>query len=404
MKKIITCLFAVSILSVAAFSRNFFSQRYFETKVGGSLGVSNNLLTANDFFTRDLVIDLRSLADECPDGGFNIRTNAAPVVETNLNIKDFHLGFVTGVDMYQSMEIGKGLFDFLGYGNSIGETVKVDMKNYADIFAYSQVNLGLKFGKLKVKVQPTVFLPIASIRGTGAEITAVNDSDGNININMDMNMDIYSIVELESVNDFVGFNAASLETAFLKGYGFDFGGGIAYELSKSLSVGADFRIPIIPGHLNYKSNIQKSFEYSMNMLESGSNSSEPTSSDTVITNKEVNLPVHRPLKLNVYIDKNFLGTLFNARAGAGFGIKMPYTKDALFYPEYYLGFTLNLINVFKLGVSSQYTNQVFIHQLGTTLNVRIIQIDVGVSSQSSSFKKSLSVSGVGVYTYITVGF
>ena len=52
---------------------------------------------------------------------------------------------------------------------------------------------------------------------------------------------------------------------------------------------------------------------------------------------------------------------------------------------------LNLLDFFKLGVSSQYRDRVFIHQVGTTLSVRVIQIDVGVSSQSSSFKKSMEV-------------
>ena len=43
----------------------------------------------------------------------------------------------------------------------------------------------------------------------------------------------------------------------------------------------------------------------------------------------------------------------------------------------------------KVGVSTQYKDQLFIHQLGTTFNIRLIQLDLGISSQSSSFKKSI---------------
>ncbi|MBQ5472653.1 MAG: hypothetical protein IIT58_11730, partial [Treponema sp.] len=120
--------------------------------------------------------------------------------------------------------------------------------------------------------------------------------------------------------------------------------------------------------------------------------------------QDADLTIHRPLKFNVYLDKNLLGSLFNARAGAGFGIRRPFCDAAVFYPEYYLGFGINLIDMIKVGVSTQYKDQLFIHQLGTTFNIRLIQLDLGISSQSSSFKKSLSVGGVGAYAYLTVGF
>ena len=96
--------------------------------------------------------------------------------------------------------------------------------------------------------------------------------------------------------------------------------------------------------------------------------------------------------------------MFNARAGGGFGIRHPFSSDAQFYPEYYAGLTLSLIDLFKIGVSTQYKDQVFIHQLGTTLSIRFVQVDVGVSTQSANFKKSFEVAGVGAYAYVTVGF
>ena len=57
-----------------------------------------------------------------------------------------------------------------------------------------------------------------------------------------------------------------------------------------------------------------------------------------------------------------------------------------------------------MGLSTEYRDQLFIHQIGATLNVRVLQLDVGISSQSASFKKSFEVSGVGAYAYITMGF
>jgi len=404
MKKILACIFAVSIISTAAFSKNFFSSRFFEIKVGADVDFSNNLFTANEYLKKDLVIDLRKIADECPKDGFNLRADAAPKAEMNLNIAGIHIGFASGVDIYESLTVGKDFFDFLGYGNSIGQTLNFNIVDDTDVFAYSQVDVGFSIGKFKINVVPALFIPIISIRGGGGSVTVLNDSDGNLDLSMNLNLDVYSAVELKTQEDGnnVSFDTSKIETALKGGYGFDLGGGVTLPLSSSFSVIGTCRIPIIPGHLNYKSNVQGGFDYHMQLNDF--ENAEKTERETTVTNVEEKLAVHRPLKLNLYADKNFFGTLINLRGGAGFGIRRPFCDAAVFYPEYYLGATLNLIDIFKLGVSTQYRDQLFIHQLGTTLNVRLLQFDLGISSQSASFKKSFSGAGIGAYTYVTIGF
>lgn len=403
MKKILAFLFTVTLISTAAFSKNFFSQRFFEIKTGTSLDFSNNLFAANEFMKKDLVIDLRKIADECPESGFNLRADIEPSLELNLNIRDFHLGFAAGVEMYESMAVGKDLFDFLGYGNTIGDTLDFTCDNDADVFAFSQVDVGFRLGKLKIHVQPAVFLPIISIRGVGGKASVINDTDGNLIVDVDMDMDVYSIVELKSEDKkSIKFETDKIEESLRSGYGFDLGGSVAYNLSKSFFVEATCRIPVYPGYLDNKATVNGGFDYKVKLTDF--ESSEKETKDITITNEKEKLSMHRPLKLNLYVDKNLLGSLFNARAGAGFGIRRPFCSEAIFYPEYYLGFTLNLIDIFKLGVSTQYKDQLFIHQVGTTLNIRVLQIDLGLSSQSTSFTKSMSVAGIGAYAYVSMGF
>ncbi len=403
MKKIIACFTAVLVISTAAFSKNFFTQRFFEIKTGVDFDVSNNLFAANEFMKKDLVIDLRKIADECPENGLNLRADAAPRVEMNINVSDFHLGFASGLELYESLNVGKDLFDFLGYGNSIGQTMDFTFTDDTDLFAFSQLTVGFKLGRLQITAQPALFMPIVSVRGGGGSITALNDAEGNFNVGMNLNLDVYSAVELtKNEEGSVSFDTSKIESILTSGYGFDLGGGVALNLTKSLKIDTTCRIPIIPGHLNYKSNVQGGFDYKMKLTDF--ENAEKTERETTVTNVEESLAVHRPLKFDVYLDKNLLGSLFNARAGAGFGIRRPFSDAAVFYPEYYLGFGINLIDMIKVGVSTQYKDQLFIHQLGTTFNIRLIQLDLGISSQSSSFKKSLSVGGVGAYAYLTVGF
>ena len=403
MKKIIACFTAVLVISTAAFSKNFFTQRFFEIKTGVDFDVSNNLFAANEFMKKDLVIDLRKIADECPENGLNLRADAAPRVEMNINVSDFHLGFASGLELYESLNVGKDLFDFLGYGNSIGQTMDFTFTDDTDLFAFSQLTVGFRLGRLQITAQPALFMPIVSVRGGGGSITALNDAEGNFNVGLNLNLDVYSAVELtKNEEGSVSFDTSKIESILTSGYGFDLGGGVALNLTKSLKLDTTCRIPIIPGHLNYKSNVQGGFDYKMKLTDF--ENAEKTERETTVTNVEESLAVHRPLKFDVYLDKNLLGSLFNARAGAGFGIRRPFSDYAVFYPEYYLGFGINLIDIIKVGVSTQYKDQLFIHQLGTTFNIRLIQLDLGISSQSSSFKKSLSVGGVGAYAYLTVGF
>ncbi len=402
MKKLFACIFAVSVISTAAFSRNFFSQRFFEIKAGTELGVSNNLFTVNELLKKDLIIDLPQLAADCPDNGFNIRAGAKPTWEMNFNIVNVHVGLSAGVELFESMSVGKDLFDFLGNGNSVGDVLNFNLDNDADVFAFSQLDIGIKFGKLKVEVQPAVFLPIMSMRGGGAKATVVNGIDGSLDISMDMNMDVYSITELSVTDNGFSFDTDKLISALSKGFGFDFGLGLSWDLTKSFTVGLTSRIPIVPGTLGYKSNIQGGMDYKLKV--SDFENPEKTERERTVTNENATLTIHRPLKVNIYADKALLGTLFNARAGVGFGIRRPFCSDALFYPEYYLGIEFNLINAFKLKVSTEYRDQTFIHQLGTTINLRLVQFDFGISTQSSNFIKSMEVAGLGGYAYVSVGF
>lgn len=402
MKRIIACIFAVSVISAAAFSKNFFSQRFFEVKTGVDFDFSNNLFAGNDFMKRNLNINLRKIADDCPDNGFNIRADGQALFAINLNIKDIHVGFSSGLELYESMNIGQDLFNLLGYGNSIDETLDFSFKNDTDVFAFSQVDLGLKIGKLKISAQPAIFLPVISINGGGGTISVLNDKDGNLKISMNTDMNVYSLVDLKSTDDGVTFDEEKVESTIFTGYGLDLGAGLGYQFTDSFSLDASCRIPLIPGRLNHKATINGGFDYNVKLTDF--EQSEKKERETTVTNEETLFFVNRPLKLNVYANKDLLGRLFNARAGAGFGIRRPFCEGAVFYPEYYLGLTLNLIDIFKIGVSTQYKDQLFIHQLGTTVNVRVFQLDFGISTQSSSFKKSLAVAGVGAYAYVTFGF
>ena len=406
MKKIIAVIIAFTIICSTLSARNFFSGRFFEVKAGTGVGLSNNLLSASDLLQENLVIDLTKIADSCPDNGMNLIANVTPSVEVNLNISKFHLGLSAGAEMYGKFDVGKDLFNFAGYGNSIGQTLNFTFTAETDIFAYSQLDVGLDLKKFKLHVKPAVFLPVLSTRGNGGTVSVTNGADGSIHAAVDVNTDIYSPIDMEHAQSYfqqVTSNGNIMSSPLFAGYGFDMAAYLALPFSKSFSLDFDVRIPLTPGHIYKKSTVTAHYSYDAKFSDI-SNGETVQETPTFSGFDDADFVIHRPLKFNAYLDKNLIGTLFNARAGGGFGIQHPFAEDAEFYPEYYLGLTLNLIDFLKVGVSTQYKDRVFIHQLGTTVSIRFVQIDLGVSTQSSNFKKSMEVGGVGAYAYFTVGF
>ena len=94
MKKILLLLIFVCF-NMTIFAESFFAKhRFLELKAGTDVNFSNNLLAANDFMKKDLVIDLRKIAEDCPDEGFTVLAKMSPSVEMNLNIKSLGFDFL----------------------------------------------------------------------------------------------------------------------------------------------------------------------------------------------------------------------------------------------------------------------------------------------------------------------
>ena len=91
MKKFYSFVLAISMLAASAFSYNWFDKRYFELAVETPFGLSNNTLQLNDILTKNLVIDLRELADRVPNDGFDVSFYTNPTVSFNLVARKFQV-------------------------------------------------------------------------------------------------------------------------------------------------------------------------------------------------------------------------------------------------------------------------------------------------------------------------
>lgn len=380
------------------YSKNFLSERLFEIQIGVPVDFSNNAISLDDIFKKELTLDLTKIANEMPSEGLNLIVDTKPYVAINLNIAFIHIGMSAGVDVYEKMGISKDFFDFLGKGNEVGETLTFDFNNYTDLFAFCEADVGINFSNFSIHVTPSLFAPIFSSSGSVAKVTFLNDEEGNINLNMNTNFGVYSNFDMYDEN--------FLSDLFSNGNGFDVGVSASLPFGRKLVFSGKARFPIVPGSYQYKYSSYYEATTTMNLLDSSLNSSE-TNGNIKDFSKEVleeKIYINRPMKFNLYADYLLVGNVLKLRAGGGIGVFRPFLTDSFVYPEYYFSAGINLFDFIKASISTEYTSQIFKHQIALGINVRLIELDCGVSLQSTNFMKSFSNNGFGAYAIVSIGF
>lgn len=395
MKKLI-CLFISAIICFSSLSaKQFFDERYFEMQYTMPVSISNNAFSLRDVLQDELVINLREIAEELPKKGFNQSLDMAPTVGFNFNLPKTKIGFKAGVDISSNLNVSRGLFDFLGYGNQIGEEMNFNTDISADAFAFSSLTIGLKKKQFYLELEPAVFMPLFSVSGNLGNARVLNDSDGKLSVGLSSSVDIFSCLATEN------FYFTDIFKNIVNSFGFDLSGVFRRPLDEFLNMEIAFSIPIFPGRIRNKAHFDFEYTYDaevMNFADGVSlNNSEITYEDDFC------IYVTRPLNLMGYID--FVPSyLVDLKAGLGFGVRHPFVQNSVPYFQYYIGGSINVGNLLKFTLSTEYTKQIFINQFAFNLNLRILEIDTGISLQSASFAKSFSAAGLGAYLCVSVGY
>lgn len=427
MKRIVSLLISVLLVANVAFARNFFDGRFFEVRADVPFGISNNVFSLDDILVQDLVIDLPKINSEVPEkNGLTTIIRLDPSVSTKLRIAGFSIGAEVGADVYVKFGLSKGLFEFLGNGYNIGDTFDISLVDpIVDTFAYVNAPMKLELGKFTFGLTPSTFLPVIAMKDSATKATVVNDKDGNVVIEMKNNMNFYTtpLVGEQLKGMMPSDNGSNVQAGAtvpnenqgtsmpsfseLGHYlGFDLGASVKYQFNKRFDVRADMRFPIVPAKLDTNMNVKNSFNMSMNimgMTKGESPKQEPMTNDITLTKLDDPVKLNRPLKFNAYADYKLLGFL-DFTAGGGLGIRRPGSDDFYAYPEYYLAAGINLFQMLKASVSTEYTDQLFRHAFNFVLNLRFVEVDAGVSLEASNFAKSFTGAGLGGYVGVVVGF
>ena len=419
-KLIITCALFASLMT-AAFAENIFSHRFFEIKIDVPVAVSNNFIGITDIFKEKVVIDLPKIADSMGKSGACINADVAPSLSIGIDIpKGLILGVNIGAEASAGVGISKDIFEFIGNGNVGKDSVTAQMSNtYADLFAFTTVNAGWNGKKLRVNGNASAFWALAHMEANDTYVKIYDNEERDVmGIEAQLDGKLYTTVdpskELSDIQALLNETKANL--------GFDVGADVNYKLFRFLDVGGRARIPLAPSHLTKLSAVNYKYEKEINLMDmfSGSENEEEESSTPAeetdedkkdIIGESVTLAkpyaIHRPMKLGVSANFHPFGTLLTTNGYLGLGIRHPFAKskdEIQTYVEYEVGGRLSLWNILSVEASHSCYDEIFKNQIALEFNIRLVEVDAGVSFQSASFPKSFTGAGLGAFVTVCVGF
>ena len=426
MKKLILSLIISVSLAGMAFSESIFAHRFFEVKLNVPVSASNNIMGLTEIFQKTVTVDLPKIADEVSlSGGAFIKAQAAPSLSINLDIPNgLILGFNAGAEADVSLGLSKDIFEFIGHGNEgMGTNFTQKTTNtYADLFAQASMTGGWNGKKSRIAVTATGFKALAHVDAGDTYIKIFNNEETNeFGVEAKVDAKLYTSTDINE-----GFSDIQAFIPFAgTGTGFDLSADVQRDLFRFLTVGAKARIPIVPSKLSMCSTVSESFNFSTSFDElmngssedgntttdgdntSGSTGDEEKSMLSAFTKLDKPYEIHRPLKLGVSANFHPFGTLLTTSGYLGIGVRHPFAKDTSetnFYVDYSVAGRLSLWNVLSFELSHSYYDQIFKNEVALALNIRLIEVDAGVSFTSASFAQSFTGAGLGAFVTVAVGF
>lgn len=421
MKRITAVLSLLTVLVSLAFADIHPRYRNIEIGVDASVSAQQNLLTIDDVLKERIEIDFTKMANDLGrnDMAFSVNSKADMYVDIKAGFLSFGI-YVNLLDLTSGISISKDFFNLLGKGNEIDKPMDFTVGTRLEAFSDVYVPVGVEIGKLKVKVAPSMFIPIMYMPNTNIGGTCLAKSSGDLDVTLKTNARLYTLFNVGAegegflptfdTNDIFGDIGSYINNA-----GFDLMCSAEFELFDNLDVGAYLNFPLIPGKLNYAYNVGVEYDIPFESIKSvifdkllsddstdtPENPTDPDDDGPVIT-KEV-LPdqefkVNRPFRVGAEASFRPIGNWFAIRPAVGVAVRNPFGSDFSWgenmFPEYSLNLDMRLLYFICLSLTSSYQNQVYTQEVGFGFNLKLFELTANVASSGTSFEKSFGLGGV----------
>lgn len=377
-------------------------KRTFEIGMNLDVGVSNNYFAANEILVNDLVIDFTKISEEISTDGLVISTKEVLNTFVNLNLKNgWHFGMKNGFEGYGNGAVSKDLFDFLGKGNKLNESIVFETRLDYDFFYYTESSCEWNMFGFRFGVAPALYLPLMHVEQDKSHVSFCNNSQGNISADVAMGLRVFTSGSLEDVKN----NSIDPLDWLNGGWGFDVNLSVEHRLTETLQGRAYMRLPVIPGSLKNLAETTFLCSYDavdlVDVIKTGGSYSSELKEFKYSEEKKY---ICRPFRTGGEVNWRPFGEWMIFNGMLGFGVKYPWSAKAKAYWEYNLGVHTEIFKIIGFDLSSSYLNEIFSQRVGFMLNFRAVELDAGISLQGASFVKSWQGSGVGAYLGVAVGW
>ena len=418
MKKILLVLL-ICFCALPVFSQGI-PERVVEIGIAETnFGFANNFLSGSEIFQKVMVINYDNLKD-----GFGILAGGGinPFYFNFNSRKNWGFGIFTGVDVVGSIDLnGKML--------SLGTIKNAESQAAGALFAAAGGSAYFDIKGFKVRAGMGMFYPLIYTQPV-ISYTYGGGATGGLDLILDYNMRLYSAIDLDilsGVTDWKNFDMGSVNMQGAKlsaNPGFDISAGVEFPLSKALGindllpfldfdVGVDlYNIPLVPSmmkdYLSITGNIALEDFDLFDFLDPDNDfnfDDYMDMQDPKIVKDAKGKAVLRPFKLIAWADWRPINgsRLLRLRPFFGFAVNPLYGENAASM-ELGLKVTFDLFNIFILNMGLGYQDRLWKESLDIAINLRAIEIDLGIDMRSQNLAKSWQGGGVGVYAGIKVGW
>jgi hypothetical protein len=377
-----------------------FTRQYFEMGIDAGVGFDNNLFGVNDLLKKDVVLDLNKLGKRIGNDGVDINTDFLSGFFFNVRMEEeWGFGFFTGVEGAIYGNVPKSLITLMTEGNINTHVFSGTIGASGSVF----YNIGLtgfaKFGKLRIGVNPGLYIPIMYIPGNSG-IAYHLDTSESIKLSAEGAIDIYTPFSLED-----GITGPG---DVLGPKGFDISLEGEYALFSFLDIGVGIsHIPLSAATMRNRMRYTLSeinMEITGNDLLNGDGIDIPDLDFDKVYDTNA-FKVHRPLRFDTYVRyKPFQSSpeLLVLRSNVGFTFDI--TGETKYFNAGLVVQTTVLRNMISAYLGTGYVESIWNHKLGLALNFRAFEIDLEGSLRSQQFANSFNGSGYGVNLGIRFGW
>lgn len=417
------------------------SSRIFELGFGLNAGVSNNYFALSDLLTEEIVLDFNKISDDLSKNGLRLNLATDADFFINVNTKKLNLGFFVDADIDGYSSVPKALIDFIANGNVLDVPMEDELGIGGTAYAVIGASVGWKFKvgfvdeydedtrkSLAIKLTPQFFMPVFHVPNPQNSLFLKASSNGSVTASANADVSVYTPFSLEN------FDPGQIASVFSSG-GLDFTVEAEYPLFKFLDLGVRVsNFPLKPAKLNNVTKVKVSASASIDengvlgfyqdelssSEENGSESeTEETESSFIETNYKLEdvqyfeeettiyrpfkiafLASYRPLNNNLLILKPIISFKFKDPASAYNGLFGTPNFDMD------LGITVESrpLKILRFSLDMLREEAVWKQQFGFALDLRLMELNFAIGSESNSFIKSFTGPGLTAGLAIKFGF